>query len=446
MDYIQNTPADAAEMLKAVGAPSLDALFESIPAGLRLKGPLKLPPALPEQELLAHLQSLASRNRHYEPRRSFLGAGGYAHFTPAVVDAMSSRGEFLSAYTPYQAEASQGTLQHIFEFQSMMCELAAMDVATASHYDGGTALEEAVAMAVDHTERKKVVISGGVNPQYRKVIKSFFRALGIAIVEVAQVRGQTPVATLREAAEGAACLVVQNPNFLGGIEDLAAVSEIAHQAGALSVVSVNPVSLALLKPPGECGCDIATGEAQPLGIPLSYGGPWCGFIAARKDFIRGLPGRIVGETVDAEGKRGFVLTLQAREQHIRREKASSNICTNQAYMALRATIHLETLGPAGLRRVAELCVRRAHELADRLAKIPGVKIPYSHPYFHEFVVELPHPVQTLQKLADKGFLGGFPLQNSFRDLRDHVLMCATEVHAPADLDAFADALRECLAS
>jgi glycine dehydrogenase subunit 1 len=445
MDYIQNTPADVAGMLKAAGATSVESLFASVPEALRLKRPLDLPPALPESELLSHLQSLAAANRVFEPRKSFLGAGGYTHFVPAVVDALASRGEFLSAYTPYQAEASQGTLQHIFEFQTMICALTGMDAATASHYDGGTALEEAVAMAVDHTDRRKIVLSGGVNPQYRAVVKSLFKALGAQIIEVAQVRGQTPVNTLREAAEGAACIVIQSPNFLGGIEDVAGVAEVAHAAGALAIVSANPVSLGLLKPPGECGADIAVGEAQPLGIPLSYGGPWCGFIAARKEFVRGLPGRIVGETVDAAGARGFVLTLQAREQHIRREKASSNICTNQAYMALRATIFLETLGPAGLRRMAELCVERAHRLAERLARIPGVKIPYSVPYFHEFVAEIPHPPETLRKLAERGYLGGLVLQPIFRDLRDHVLLCATEVHGPADLDAFADALRECLA-
>jgi glycine dehydrogenase subunit 1 len=445
MDYIQNTPADAAEMLKVAGAASIDALFESIPRDLQLRRPLDLPPALPEQDLLAHLEGLAARNRRFEPRKTFLGAGGYVHFTPAVVDAMASRGEFLSAYTPYQAEASQGTLQHIFEFQSMICELTGMDVATASHYDGGTALQEATGMAVDLTGRRKIVISGGVNPQYRAVIKTFFKAMAIPVIEVAQVRGRTPVSTLREAAADAACVVVQNPNFLGGLEDLEGAAALAHEAGALAVASVNPVSLALLRAPGDCGFDIATGEAQPLGIPLSFGGPWCGFIAAKKAQIRGLPGRIVGETVDLEGKRGFVLTLQAREQHIRREKASSNICTNQAYMALRATIHLETLGPGGLRRVAERCVRNARALSARLAEIPGVKIPYTAPVFHEFVVELPRPVQTLQQLAERGFLGGLHLQPYFRDLRDHVLMCATEVHAPEDLDAFAAALREVLA-
>jgi glycine dehydrogenase subunit 1 len=444
MDYIQNTPADADDMLKSIGVKSIDDLFSAIPEGVRLKRPLEIPPALPEQDLLFHLSALAARNQTFDAGRCFLGAGAYNHFVPAVVDALFSRGEFLSAYTPYQAEASQGTLQHIFEFQSMICELTGMDVANASHYDGGTALEEAVAMAVDHTERKKVVLSGAVNPQYRSVVKSLFKNLGANIVVVAQVRGQTPVATLKEAADGAACIVVQNPNFLGGIEDLAAVSEIAHAAGALAIASVNPTSLALLKSPGECGFDIATGEGQPLGIDMNFGGPWAGFIAAKKEFIRGMPGRIVGETVDAEGKRGFTLTLQAREQHIRREKASSNICTNQALMALRATIYLETLGPAGLRRVAELCVQRTHELQEKIAKVPGVKIPFQYPFFHEFVAEIPHPTQTLTRLQERGFLGGLHLQPLFRDLRDHVLLCCTERNTSADIDAFVAALAESL--
>src|SRR4030095_4994748 len=267
-------------------------------------------------------------------------------------------------------------------------------------------------MAVDHTERKKVVISGGVNPQYRAVVKSLFKHLGASIVEVAQVRGQTPVATLKEAAADAACIVMQNPNFLGGIEDLRAVAKIPDAAGALSIASVNPISLALLKSPGECGCDIAVGEGQPLGIDMNFGGAWAGFIAATKEFIRGMPGRIVGETVDAEGKRGFTLTLQAREQHIRREKASSNICTKQALRALRATVYLETLGPGGLRRVAEICVQRSHELAEKIVRVPGVKIPFSYPFFHEFVAEIPHPAQSLAKLQERGVLGALVLRPS----------------------------------
>jgi glycine dehydrogenase subunit 1 len=268
--------------------------------------------------------------------------------------------------------------------------------------------------------------------------------MDVQLVEVAHVRGVTPVATLREVAQDAACVVVQNPNFLGGVEDLPGVAEAAHAAGAVAVASVHPLSLAVLKSPGEAACDIAVGDAQPLGIPLGFGGPWCGFIAARRDFLREMPGRIVGETVDAEGQRGFVLTLQTREQHIRREKASSNICTNQALMALRATIYMEALGPSGMRRAAELCVRRAHELAEKVARVPGVKLPYSAPFFHEFVAEIPHAAQTLARLQERGFLGGLFLQPFYRDLREHVLLCATERHSPADLDAFVAALTECV--
>ena len=442
MDYIQNTPDDAADMLKSIGAASVDQLFSSIPEAVRLARPLDLPPALPEQDLFAHLQSLAARNRTFDAGRCFLGAGAYNHYVPAVVDALSSRGEFLSAYTPYQAEASQGTLQHIFEFQTMMCELTGLDAATASHYDGATALHEAVAMSLDRTERKKVVLSGAINPQYRKVIKSLLRCLDVQIVEVAHARGVTPVNTLREAATDAACLVVQNPNYFGILEDLPGIAEAAKAAGALAVASVNPISLGLLRSPGECGFDIAVGEAQPLGIEMGFGGPWCGFIAARKDLIRGLPGRLVGETVDLAGQRGFVLTLQAREQHIRREKASSNICTNQAYMALRATIYLETLGPGGLRRVAEICVERAHALAERLSKIPGVHLAWKAPFFHEFVLQVAQPEVVLQRLLDRGFLGGLALSTTHRDLRDHLLVCCTERNLPADVDAFAAAFAE----
>jgi len=445
MDYIQNTPDDVREMLKSVGAASIDALFEAVPEAVRLKKPLDLPPALPESELLRHMEGLAARNRTFDAGRCFLGAGAYNHFVPAVVDALFSRGEFLTAYTPYQAEASQGTLQHIFEFQTMVCELTGMDVANASHYDGATALHEAVAMSIDHTGRDKVVISSAVNPQYRAVVKSLLKALGAQIVEVAHVRGVTPVATLKEAAAEAACVVVQNPNFFGCLEDVAGAAEAAHAAGGLCVASVNPTSLALLKSPGEAGADIAVGEAQALGIDMGFGGPWAGFIAAKKAHIRGMPGRIVGETVDAEGKRGFVLTLQAREQHIRREKASSNICTNQALMALRATIYLETLGPGGLRRVAQTCVVRTHELAERLARIPGVKIPWKAPYFHEVVVEIPRAEEVQARLLAKGFLPGFALQTAYRDLRDHVLLCCTERNTPADVEAFAAALAECVA-
>ncbi len=444
MDYIQNTAADTEAMLKSIGAGSVDELFAAIPPGLRLGRPLDLPPALAEEALLRHLQALAAKNVTFDQGRCFLGAGAYNHFIPAVVEALYSRGEFLSSYTPYQAEASQGTLQHSFEFQTMICELTGMDVANASHYDGGTALEEAVAMSVDHTGRRKVVLSGAVNPQFRGVVRSLFQAVGAEILEVPPVRGLTPPASLREAAEGAACVVVQNPNFFGALEDLEGASAAARAAGAVAVASVNPVALAVLQPPGESGFDIAVGEAQPLGIEMGFGGPWAGFIAARKEFIREMPGRIVGETVDAEGRRGYVLTLQTREQHIRREKASSNICTNQALMALRATIYMEALGPSGLRRAAEISVQRAHELAEKLARIPGVKPAFPAPFFHEFAVEVPDPRALLKRLLSRGFLGGLALAPWYPELAGHVLICCTERNGTGDVEAFAAAVGEAI--
>jgi glycine dehydrogenase subunit 1 len=294
-------------------------------------------------------------------------------------------------------------------------------------------------MAVDRTGRRRIVVSQLVHPHYRAVLRSMLQHLDIQVLEVAHAQGQTPVKMLREVSEGAACVIVQNPNFFGILEDLPGAAEAAHAAGALAIASVNPVALAVLRSPGECGFDIACGEAQPLGIPLSFGGPWAGFLAARQDFLREMPGRIVGETVDADGKRAFVLTLQTREQHIRREKASSNICTNQALMALRATIYLEALGPGGLARVAELGCRRAHELA---AKIPG-RVVYKAPFFHEFVVEFNKPVPEINaKLLERGFLGGYDLHRDYQDHRTMMLVCCTEKHAPADLDAFVRALQE----
>ncbi len=444
MDYIQNTAADVAEMLRSIGAGRIEDLFAQIPEDIRLGRPLDLPPALAEAPLRSHVVSLAARNRVFEPGRSFLGGGMYRRFIPAVVDEISSRGEFATSYTPYQAEASQGTLQHIFEFQSMICELTGMDVSNASHYDGATALQEAVAMAIDLTGRKKVVISGAINPQYRAVIRTLFRFHDAAIVEVAHVRGITPVSTLREAAQGAACIAVQNPNFFGCIEDMKGVADAARQTGAAAVASVDPVSLAILEAPGRLGFDIVAGEAQPLGIPTGFGGPGCGFMAARAGLIRRLPGRIVGRTVDADGRRGFVLTLQTREQHIRREKAASNICTNQTLMALRAAIALAALGPSGLRRAAELSVLRAHELAEKMARVPAIKIAFAAPFFHEFVAEIPRARETAALLLERGFLPGLPLKPIYAGLRDHMLLCCTECHDASDLDEFVSALSDCV--
>ncbi|MBI2901326.1 MAG: aminomethyl-transferring glycine dehydrogenase subunit GcvPA [Planctomycetes bacterium] len=439
MGYVPHTEHDIRTMLSAIGIPSVDRLFDCIPERIRLKRPLDLPPPLAELELRRHMAHLAAKNRSTAQLRSFLGAGAYDHFVPAIVDALASRGEFLTAYTPYQAEASQGTLQHIFEFQTMMCELTGLDVANASHYDGATALWEAAAMAIDHTGRRKIVVSQLLHPHYRAVLRSMLQHLDVQILEIAHAQGLTPTSMLRDICAGAACVIVQNPNFFGILEDLPAVAEAAHAGGALAVACVNPVALGILRSPGECGFDLACGEAQPLGIPLSFGGPWAGFLAARKEFLRAMPGRIVGETVDTDGRRAFVLTLQTREQHIRREKASSNICTNQALMALRATVTLSALGPGGLARMAELCVQRAHLLAE---KVPGRPV-YKAPFFHEFAVEFQKPVHEInRRLIEKGFLGGYDLHRDYHDHRNTMLLCCTEKNSPEDIEAFAAALRE----
>jgi len=445
MDYIQNSPDDAAAMLKAVGAKSVDDFFQSIPKQIRLNRPLNLPPGMTEQQLLAHMAELAARNRTTESCTSFLGGGAYSHFIPSLVEQVAGRGEWVTSYTPYQAEASQGTLQSIFEYQTMICELTGLDVANASHYDGSTALAEAVAMALDHSDRNRILVSAGVNPQYREVLRTMFRQLGVEFVELSTFEGATTTSGLTEFAAAAAAVVVQSPNYFGVVEDLAEISKAAKAAGARTIASVNPVSLGLLEPPGACGFDVAVGDAQPFGIETSYGGPWCGFIAARLELIRKMPGRLVGQTVDDKGRRGFCLTLQAREQHIRREKASSNICTNQALMALRATITMSTLGREGLRRMATLSLQRAHELHDAVTSLPGVSRPHRAPFFHEFVIQTPvDPALLNERLLERGFLGGVDLHQSYPDLRNGVLLCATERTSKADIERFRAALAESL--
>jgi glycine dehydrogenase subunit 1 len=445
MDYIQNAPEDAAAMLKAAGAASVDDLFESIPKEIRLGRALNLPPGMTEQELLAHLAGLAAKNRTTDTHTSLLGGGAYSHFFPALVDQVAGRGEWVTSYTPYQAEASQGTLQSIFEYQTLICELTGLDVANASHYDGSTAMAEAVAMALDHSDRNRILVSAAVNPQYREVLRTLFRQIGVEFVELATFEGATSTTGLVEFAKTAAAVVVQSPNYFGVVEDLAELARAAHEGGAKAIASVNPVSLALLEPPGACGIDIAVGDAQPFGIETSYGGPWCGFIAAKGELIRQMPGRLVGQTVDGKGRRGFCLTLQAREQHIRREKASSNICTNQALMALRATITMSALGREGIRRMATTCVQRAHELHDAATSLPGVSRPHKAPFFHEFVIQTPvEPGLLNERLLGRGFIGGVDLQKSYSDLPRGLLLCATERITKADVARFRDALAESL--
>jgi glycine dehydrogenase subunit 1 len=445
MDYIQNAPDDVRAMLQAIGAGSVDELLAAIPREVRLGRPLDLPPGMTEQELLSHMAHLAARNRTTETHTSFLGGGAYTHFIPALVDQIAGRGEWVTSYTPYQAEASQGTLQSIFEYQTMICELTGLDVANASHYDGSTALADAVAMALDHSDRNRILVSAAVNPQYREVLRTIFRQLGVEFVELATFDGGTSMGGLAEFAATAAAVVVQSPNYFGVVEDLEAIARAAREGGARSIASVNPVALGLLESPGACGVDIAVGDAQPFGIETSYGGPWCGFIAARQELIRKMPGRLVGQTVDDKGRRGFCLTLQAREQHIRREKASSNICTNQALMALRATITMAALGQEGLRRMSTLCLQRAHELHDALLEIPGISRPHNAPFFHEFAIQTPIETPVLnERLLRRGFIGGVDLHASYPDLRNGMLLCATERTSKRDIERLAAAVAESL--
>ncbi len=443
MDYIQNTADDQKAMLKAAGLKQVSDLFSAIPADVQLHRPLNLAPKQSEQELLATMQALAAKNASTETHVSFLGGGGYTHFIPAVVEQVAGRGEWVTAYTPYQAEASQGTLQAIFEYQSMVCELTGLDVANASHYDAATALAEAVAMALDHSERNRIAVSASVNPQYREVLRTMFRHLGVQFLDLATFEGATSTSGLKEFASTCAAVVVQNPNYFGILEDLPGIAKAAHEGGAMAICSANPVALGVLESPGAAGFDVVTGDIQPLGIDTGFGGPWCGYIAAKQELIRRLPGRLVGQTTDAEGKRAFCLTLQAREQHIRREKASSNICTNQALMMLRATIALAGHGAAGLRRVATAAVQRAHQLHAELVKIPGVKRPHTSPFFNEFVVQTPVEVAELnRRLFERGFLGGVDMHRTYPDLRNGALFCASERHSADDVRRFAAAVAE----
>jgi glycine dehydrogenase subunit 1 len=446
--YVQHNDPDRAAMLKAAGVKSVAELFESIPEKVRLNRPLDLPPAMNELELTAHMQQLAARNITPESHVSFLGGGGYNHFYPCIVDSLQSRGEYLTAYTPYQAEASQGTLQHIFEYQTMMCELMGMELSNASHYDGSTALAEAVVMALDSHDppRKRVAVSSAVNPMYREVLRTYFRHQGIEFVELATFEGATVPGSVKTVSGAVAGVVVQSPNYFGVIEDLDAIGEAAHAGGAVAIASSSPLASGVLKPPGQAGMDIAVGDAQCFGVPPQFGGPWVGVLTARGKFIRQIPGRIVGQTVDRDGKRAFCLTLQTREQHIRREKATSNICTSTSLMALRSTIALAALGPDGVRRMATLCAQRAHRLCDRLLAINGVKRPHlKSPFFNEFVVQTSLDTAELnRRLLKRGFIGGLDMHRNYPDLRHGVLLCATERHSNDDVDRFAAAVADAL--
>ena len=444
MSYVPHTDADRAEMLAAIGVEAVEDLFHDVPAAHRFPD-LDLPKPLSEMEIMAELQVISEENLDLGHFTSFLGAGAYQHYVPRIVDHVISRSEFYTAYTPYQPEISQGTLQSIFEYQSMICALTGMEVANASHYDGATSTAEAVVMALNvaRGKRKRVILSPGVHPEYRAVIRTYVQGMDLDIVgdgdSTAQIDG---LAELLD--KDTACLVVQSPNFFGEIEDLEGLAEKVHAVRALLIVVTDPISLGMLKPPGDYGADIVVGEGQALGNGLNYGGPYLGLFACRDKHVRKMAGRLVGETVDTEGRRGFVLTLSTREQHIRRERATSNICTNQALCALATSVHLAALGPAGMRKLAELCYHKAHYAASRIAELDGFQLVGQKPFFKEFVVRCPAPVKAVNDylLAEWGIIGGYDLGKDHPHLEDHMLVCVTEVISKEEIDALADALSE----
>jgi len=444
--YIPHTDLEREEMLKAIGISSLDELFTAVPEKHRFPK-LNLPPALTEMEVLSQLSELASVNESTRELICFLGAGAYNHYVPAAVDAVIRRGEFLTAYTPYQPEVAQGTLQAIFEYQSLVSLLTGMDVSNASHYDGATATAEAAVLAYHHFrgKRPRIVLSPAVNPQYRAVLRTYMA--GYPGLEIVGDDGSNPLGKVEDLAGfidlSTSLVVVQYPDFFGRIKDLTAFAQTVHAAGALLAVVINPTALAMLKTPGDFGADIAVGEGQPLGIPLSFGGPYLGLFAAKKDLVRKIAGRLVGETQDEKGQRGYVLTLTAREQHIRREKATSNICTNQGLMALASVVYMSLLGKNGLRKVAELCYHKAHYAADKISKIPGFEIKTEGPFFHEFVVKTPAPAADINlHLLDHGILGGYDLGKDYPGLEDHMLIAVTEMNTREEIDVLCEILEE----
>jgi len=434
--YIPNTPKQQQAMLATLGMQEVEELFVEIPAQVRLKRPLDLPPSHSELELLAHLGALAQNNLGATDYTCFLGAGAYDHYAPSIVNHMLLRQEFFTAYTPYQPEISQGTLQAIFEFQTMVCELTGLDVSNASVYDGATALAEAAIMACNATRRAEIIVAHSVHPEHRAVLETYGRTRDMVIRIVPHKNGTVDVAALTAAVTSAtAAVLVQSPNFFGVIEDLEAAAKIAHREGALMVASVDPISLGLLKSPGELGVDIAVGDGQPLGVPLSFGGPYVGFMAATQKLLRNMPGRIVGMTSDSEGQRAYVLTMQTREQHIRREKATSNICTNNALIALATTIYLGAMGQAGLSEVAEQCVSKSRYAYAELLKTREFEPAFAAPFFREFVVKSKRPVAELNHaLLRHGILGGYDLGQDYPELTNHWLVAVTEKRTKDEID------------
>jgi glycine dehydrogenase subunit 1 len=447
MTYVPNTDADRARMLAAIGVGKVEDLFCDVPASIRYPT-LNLPEPLSELEMMQELMALSEENFDLNHASCFLGAGAYRHFIPSIVDHVIARSEFFTAYTPYQPEISQGTLQAIFEYQSMICALTGLDVANASHYDAGTATAEAAIMAVSagRGKRDKIVLSPRLHPEYREVVRTYTQGMNLSIVG-----DENPHAALDDLEallDGAtACVILQVPDFFGYVESparLQAFSDRVHAAGALFVVAVNPISLGLLRPPADYGADIALGEGQALGNALSFGGPYLGFFSCKEEYVRRMAGRLVGQAQDTKGRRGFVLTLSTREQHIRREKATSNICTNQGLNALAASVYMATLGKNGLRKVAELCYHKAHYAAQEIAKVPGFELLNGKPFFNEFVVRCPVPASELNGylLEEWGIVGGFGVGQICPGLEDCLMFCVTEMNSRGEIDELVEALAE----
>jgi glycine dehydrogenase subunit 1 len=444
--YLPHTNSDREAMLQTIGVKKLEDLFQDVPKAQRYPD-INLPPALTEMEAACELDSLAAANETTRELVCFLGAGAYNHYIPAAVDSILRRGEFYTAYTPYQPEVSQGTLQSIFDYQSLVAALTGMEVSNASHYDGATAVAEAISLAWANFrgKRNKIVLSPGLHPQYRQTVRTYNEGAPLKFI------GDAPESDLHAGPDAlvpligldTALVIVQYPDFFGRIYDFTKLAEAAHAAGALLAISTNPLSLGLLTPPGQFGADIVTGEGQSLGIPLSFGGPYLGIFATRKEYVRKMAGRLVGETVDTHGQRAYVLTLTAREQHIRREKATSNICTNQALMALASTVYMSLLGKGGLRQVAELCYHKAHYAAEQISSLKGYSLWSKAPFFHEFVVRCHKPVSEINAyLLDKSILGGYDLGQDYPALSNHLLFAVTEMNNQEDIDYLVDSLAE----
>jgi glycine dehydrogenase subunit 1 len=442
MPYYPNTDDDRKEMLDAIGVKNFNDLIKDIPQEIRLNGDLRIPPAMSEFEVVKHLSALAGKNANTQDTISFLGAGAYDHFIPSAVGALLSRSEFYTAYTPYQAEVSQGTLQSIYEYQTIICRLTGMDVSNASLYDAGSGLAEAALMAVAHTGKKKIAAAHPIHPLYMQVVRTYVHGQGFEIVEVPSKDGVADVDAVKKIVDDTvAAVMVQQPSFMGTLNDVFALGEVAHSKKALYIVDVNPISLGLLVPPGEYGADVVVGEGQSLGIPQSFGGPFLGIFAVKEALIRRLPGRLAGITVDTEGNRGFVLTLQTREQQIRREKATSNICTNEGLMMLASTIYMSLMGKQGIREVAEQSSAKAHYLAEQIGKIPGFSLKYRQPFFNEFLVSTPVPAgKIVTEGLQKQMLVGLDISR-LSPSENGVLIAATEKRTREEMDMLVDFLK-----